>query len=188
MPPAGSITPLTWHYLIGLMASAGLRVSEATALCIPDIAPDGLVIRQSKFRKDRLVCIHPSVRDALNHYLAVRRRTGGSQNNLFVLASGQPPTPGYAYVAFRKIAQKAGLRGGWGTPGPSPHSLRHSFAVRSLEQMTDGDEPNRHMLALATYLGHASVASTYWYLEATPVLLRRIADATERAHEGRTAT
>ena len=38
------------------------------------------------------------------------------------------------------------------------------------------------MLALSTYLGHAQVSSTYWYLESTPVLLRGIAEAAEEAH------
>ena len=36
------------------------------------------------------------------------------------------------------------------------------------------------MLALATYLGHVDPVSTYWYLEASTVLLRDIAEATER--------
>jgi hypothetical protein len=31
------------------------------------------------------------------------------------------------------------------------------------------------MLALSTYLGHGSVRSTYWYLEATPELMEHIA-------------
>ena len=57
--------------------------------------------------------------------------------------------------------------------------------MRSLEQMDDGEDPSRHMLALSTYLGHASVSGTYWYLEATPALLRQIAQTTERAHGGR---
>ena len=38
------------------------------------------------------------------------------------------------------------------------------------------------MVALSTYLGHAKVTSTYWYLESTPVLLRGIAEVTEQAH------
>ena len=57
--------------------------------------------------------------------------------------------------------------------------------MRSLEQMDDGEDPGRHMLALSTYLGHSRVSGTYWYLEATPALLRRIAQTTERAHVGR---
>ena len=185
MPPAGSITPRTWHYMFGLMAATGLRVSEAAALRVSDITPDGLLIRQTKFRKSRLVYIHPTVRNALDDYLAIRRRTGGSDDHLFVLSSGRPPTPGYACQAFRRIARKAGLRAGSGTPGPTPHDLRHGFAVRSLEQLDDKEDPGRHMLALSTYLGHVSVSGTYWYLEATPALLGRIARATERAHAGR---
>jgi hypothetical protein len=35
------------------------------------------------------------------------------------------------------------------------------------------------MLALSTYLGHSSVANTYWYLEATPELMGKIADRCE---------
>jgi hypothetical protein len=36
------------------------------------------------------------------------------------------------------------------------------------------------MLALSTYLGHAKVADTYWYLEAVPELMTDIADRCER--------
>ena len=46
------------------------------------------------------------------------------------------------------------------------------FAVRSLENLSPGTRPGRHMLALATTLGHAELMSTHWYLEATPILLR----------------
>jgi hypothetical protein len=35
------------------------------------------------------------------------------------------------------------------------------------------------MLALSTYLGHSSVAHTYWYLEAVPDLMRNIAEQAE---------
>ena len=88
---------------------------------------------------------------------------------------------------FVKLARQVGLRGGPGEPGPRLHDLRHRFAVRSLEHTVaaDRDSANRHMLALATYLGHNSVSSTYWYLEATPVLLRDIARKAEQAHAGR---
>ena len=51
--------------------------------------------------------------------------------------------------------------------------------------MGDREDPDRHMLALATYLGHTHVSGTYWYLEATPALLRGIAETTERVHARR---
>jgi len=40
------------------------------------------------------------------------------------------------------------------------------------------------MLALSTYLGHSRVADTYWYLEASPDLMRHIAQRCERFVEG----
>jgi integrase len=58
--------------------------------------------------------------------------------------------------------------------------MRHTFAVRSLEQCTGNrDDIARHMLALSTYLGHTHVADTYWYLQATPKLLAEIANRAE---------
>ena len=88
---------------------------------------------------------------------------------------------------FIKLARRVGLRGGKGEAGPRLHDLRHSFCVRSLEAAiaSDRNSVNRHMLALSTYVGHATMAHTYWYLEATPVLLGQIAEETERAYVGR---
>ena len=51
----GTISPLTWHYMLGLIASTGIRRCEAVALRLTDVTPHGLVIRESKFRKSRLV-------------------------------------------------------------------------------------------------------------------------------------
>jgi hypothetical protein len=42
------------------------------------------------------------------------------------------------------------------------------------------------MLALTTYLGHARVADTCWYLQVTPLLTADIADACEAFMEGGT--
>ena len=63
---------------------------------------------------------------------------------------------------------------------PRIHDLRHTFAVRALETCPAGRQRvGQHMLALATYMGHVNIISTYWYLEATPELLRDIAAAGE---------
>lgn len=184
--PAGTITPLTWHYLFGLMAVTGLRVSEAVALRLADITPDGLIVRDSKFGKSRLLPLHDSTHAALDKYLAVRRRVFISNDHLFVLATGKPPAIRTAYGAFVRLLQQLGLRGEWGTPGPRLHDLRHSFCAWSLEGMQLGDEGGRSMLALSTYLGHSCIENTYWYLKATPVLLRRISEMAEHAQTGRT--
>ena len=182
-----SITPHTWHCIIGLMATTGLRRCEVCALHLTDITPDGLVVRESKFQKSRLVPLLRSTVDALGRYLSIRQRCGGTSEHLFVLSTGRPINPDIVTGMFVKLARQVGLRGGPGEPGPRLHDLRHRFAVRSLELAvaTDRDSANRHMLALATYLGHNNVSSTYWYLEATPVLLRHIAREAEHLHTRR---
>jgi integrase len=66
------------------------------------------------------------------------------------------------------------------TRRPRIHDLRHSFATRVLEQCgTKREEVARHFVALSTYLGHADIAHTYWYLEATPEMMTDIAAAAE---------
>ena len=183
MRPAGTITPLTWYHVFGLIAATGIRISEALALVPGDVTADGLVIRETKFRKSRMVALHPTTQDALDRYLVARRKERTPDEHLFVLATGRSPSRRVATKTFRKLAEHTGLREPAVPRGPTPHSLRHAFAVRSLASLRPDADPNRHMLALASYLGHSEVAHTYWYLEATPLLLRGIAEATERAHQ-----
>ena len=174
MRPAGTITPLTWHHMFGLIAATGIRISEALALVPDDLTADGLVIRETKFRKSRMVALHPTTQDALDRYLVARRKERTPHGHLFVLATGRSPSRRTATKTFRKLAEHTELRARAVPRGPTPHSLRHAFAVRSLESLDPDADPDRHMLALATYLGHSEVAHTYWYLEATPLLLRGI--------------
>ena len=187
LAPAGSITPLTFHHILGLIASTGLRSSEATGLLLTDLTADGLLIRNAKFGKCRLVPLDGSVHSAMDAYLRERSRLGGPDEHLFVLSTGRPMHPVYLCTVFIRLARQLGLRAGPGKPGPRLHDLRHGFAVRSLESMLPAGrrEVGRHMLALSTYLGHSSTVGTQWYLEATPVLLQQVSKATERLHEGR---
>jgi hypothetical protein len=58
--------------------------------------------------------------------------------------------------------------------------LRHTFSVRALEACpADRDHVTKHMVALSTYLGHSSVAATFWYLQGTPQLMTSIAQRCE---------
>ena len=181
LPTRDPITPYTWHYLIGLMAATGMRRSEALSLHLSDITPDGLLVRESKFRKSRLLPLHQDTSRALDDYVAIRNRLGGPGEHLFVLATGKPPAGATVTRVFLRLLRQLGFRGRPGEPGPRLHDLRHSFCAWSLESLGGDEDPGRHMLALATYVGHAKVTNTYWYLKATPPLLRRIAERAERA-------
>jgi integrase len=178
--PAGALRPHTYAALIALLSATGLRVSEALNLRFADITPDGLVIRRSKFQKSRLVPLHETATEGLLKYLPLRRLAHPGDDHAFVDDDGHPLRYTVVYWTFRKLLKIAGI--GVTSNGHSPrlHELRHTFAVRALEASSEGrDRVGQRMLALATYLGHANIYATYWYLEATPELLRDIAVATE---------
>ncbi len=168
----------TYSTFFALLACTGLRVSEAIRLCLQDITPDGLVIRCSKFRKSRLVPLHETTQIGLERYLERRRSYAPFNDHVFVSLRRRPLLLEDAETAFRAVIEKIGLPRRPGLPRPTIHSLRHTFAVRALETCPDGrDRITKHMLALSTYLGHSKVADTYWYLEATPELMSKIADS-----------
>lgn len=182
--PPGSLRPKTYATLFGFVAATGLRISEALALGLGDINDSGLVIRETKFRKSRLVPLHATVRRALVEYLVHREEHAGTDDAVFV--SVRRTRLRYSAVghAFRIIVRTLAIRQDLGTPRPRIHDLRHTFAVRSLEQCTgDRKAVARHMLALSTYLGHVSLGDTYWYLQATPRLLAGVATQAETLME-----
>jgi integrase/recombinase XerD len=180
-PGDGTLHPATYSTLFSLLACTGLRVSEATRLRFDDITPDGLVIRNTKFRKSRLLPLHETAQAGLERYLQQRRPYAPFDDHVFVSLQRKPLLPKAVDKAFRTAVTRVGLPPARGRARPTPHSLRHTFAVRALETCPDGrDAITQHMLALSTYLGHSKVANTYWYLEAVPELMRDIAERTER--------
>ncbi len=172
----GTLRPYTYSTLFGLLAVTGMRVSEARSLQINDVTTDGLVIRESKFKKSRLIPLHATTWSALNSYLKRRFRIFGHDPHLFVSRRGGKLSHTIVSETFRKVVKTAGIHGKPGQRDPRLMDFRHSFAVKSLLICTDSrDHVSRNMLALTTYMGHAKVDSTFWYLESTPELMSDIA-------------
>jgi integrase/recombinase XerD len=182
--PRGSLRPHTYYTLFGLLAVTGLRISEAMRLRLDDVTADGLIVRLTKFRKSRLVPLHPSTVCALERYLEQRNACAGDDDHVFISKTGRPLSYAMINGTFRSLVESLQLGQNPGVPQPRIHDLRHGFAVRALECCPGTpDDVARHTLALSTYLGHAHVTDTYWYLQATPQLTRHIADACA-AYEG----
>jgi integrase/recombinase XerD len=182
--PRGSLRPHTYYTLFGLLAVTGLRISEAMRLRLGDVTADGLIVRMTKFRKSRLVPLHPSTVCALERYLEQRNACAGDDDHVFISTTGRPLSYAMINGTFHYLVTSLHLAHNPGAPQPRLHDLRHGFAVRALECCPGTpDDVARHTLALSTYLGHAHVTDTYWYLQATPQLMRHIADACA-AHEG----
>lgn len=174
LAPANSLRPATYTTLFGLLAASGLRVSEALRLARTDVDLTGgvLTIRATKFRKSRLVPLHTTATAALRTYAehvdrAVPRHIAPT---FFVSVRGTPLAYSTVRTVFRRLSQALG----WNTlvPRPRIHDLRHTFACRRLQQWyEEGVDVAPRVPALATYLGHAKITDTYWYLTGTPELL-----------------
>ncbi len=178
--PAGSLRPHTYRTLIGLLAATGLRVSEAIGLCLQDLSTDGLIIRETKFRKSRLVPLHPTTRAALEQYLAKRCQVATRGDHLLISCRRRALTRCTVHKTFRQLTVAAGLPRQPGQPPPRLMDFRHSFASNALLNCPEGrDHTGRHTLALMTYLGHAHPSSTFWYLEHSAPLMGDIAQACE---------
>ena len=178
--PSGSLRPFTYETLFGLMASTGLRVSEAIHLrdADVDLKRGMLTIRQTKFAKSRQLPIHPSTVKALARYRKQRERHLAATTGMpFLISSrgrrlGLPLGERQAHRVFTKLRDGLGWINRGGHEAPRLDDLRHTFAVQRLVRWyADGVEVDQKMLALSTYMGHAEIFYTYWYLTAVPELM-----------------
>jgi integrase/recombinase XerD len=162
-----------------------MRVSEALDLRFGDLRPNGvLLIRRTKFDKSRLIPLHPTATDALDRYLDRRRRLAVTDDHVFLSAGNRRISASMVHFTFRRVVRLAGVALGHTRPCRI-HDLRHTFATRSLQGCSTSRESiSRHLVALATYMGHADIAHTYWYFEATPALMTDIATAAEALAKG----
>ena len=192
--PPNALRPHTVATLIGLLASCGLRGGEAIRLDIDHVdlvgTPPCLEIQNTKFRKSRLVPLHPTTAAALRAYAEQRRVLGydGLCSAFFVSERGARLHYHVLARTFVQLARRLGLRGRVGTRGVSLHKLRHSFAVGRLAAWSQQGVVVRDRLpALAVYLGHVSPQDTYWYLTATPPVLEPAAARFEAFVDGKGA-
>lgn len=184
LPSQDALRPQTYATLISLLVATGLRIAEALALTPHDLTPDGLLIRKTKFQKTRLVPLHDTATAGLHEYLQHRHRRPLGGDRVFVSDRGRPLVYQTVHGVFRALVRAVRLPS-IGGRAPTLHGLRHTFAVRALVTSPTGrQQVGQAMRALATYLGHVSIVSTYWYLEATPELLTGVAAASERWVEG----
>jgi integrase len=185
LQPMASLRPYTYHTLFGLLAATGLRIGEALRLRFEEHTPDGLLIKETKFRKNRLVPLHATTDQAMKRYVALRKLIGGQNDHIFVGQNGQILDDAIVRNTFLKIVTDLGLSCARGGRCPRLHDLRHTFAVRALESCPyQPGQIKRHIRAVTTYLGHVNVATGYYYLHTSPVLMKRIADACAAMEEG----
>ena len=190
LPPKDGLRPWTYFCLFGLLPVTGLRISETLSLQCSDVdLREGiLTIRHTKFGKSRLVPLHASTKQVLAEYAQRRDRFLCKQTSQFFFVSDRGRPLGYRGVlkTFHKVSLQIGLRGAKQNHGPRLHDFRHHFARQTLVSWyRSGQDVDRCIPILSTYLGHVGVTSTYWYLSLCPELMGLAAARLERRWEGR---
>jgi integrase len=190
LSPSMELRRWTFHALLGLLSVTGLRVGEALRLKLDDVDFDNGVftVRGTKFGKSRLVPIHASTRDVLESYRTRRVRLLNHRVavHFFVTRTGHQLDGGDVRRTFYHLSRQIGLRGMNDGHGPRLHDFRHRFAVETLlGWYRSGQDVERCLPVLSTYLGHVHVGDTYWYLSAHPELMTLAMTSLEQRWEAR---
>jgi integrase len=133
-----------------------------------------------------LVPLHAPSQTALADYAQRRDRVlvGRPAPSFFVSDHGRPLERSAVYRTFYELSRQTGLRGPGEHHGPRLHDFRHRFAVHALLQWyRSGQDVERRLPVLSTYLGHVHVSDTYWYLSACPELMGLATNRLERRWE-----
>jgi len=195
LPSPYGLRGATYATLFGLIASTGLRISEALRLDDADVDLTAATINvcASKTGRDRLLPITPDTAAHLRAYMQHRDRIlSASGGALFRLESGKRVGDCGARYTFANVSQTTGLRAAERYNrhghGPRIHDLRHTFAVRTIiDWHRAGLDIDREMSKLSAYLGHANPKGTYWYIEAVPELMQLAAARADNAIAGERA-
>jgi integrase/recombinase XerD len=192
---AGTLQPgfraATYQTLIGLIAATGVRISEAIASDTDDLdTTDGqLLVRHTKFGKDRLVPLHPSTTRALLDYRHLRDRQHPHPRCPALLVSTAGTRLHHSNIAlvFHRLTHQVGITRRSATCRPRIHDVRpRGFAVATLlDWYRTGADVPAMMPHLATYLGHTDPKNTFWYLSTAPELMALAGQRLDAHLEGR---
>ncbi len=166
-----------------LLARCGMRISEPLGLMKQHYRRDDgtIYIEKTKFKKQRLIPVPKSVMTEIENYLSVRRTLLPNDQNPYLLAAKdrKPFTDQQIRFFFQNALKAIGLDqtrkviGNLNVRQPTPHALRHSFAVNTLIKIKErGNSPQHALPVLAAYMGHSEYKHTSVYL--------RVADAISR--------
>lgn len=177
------LTDLGIYLALLILAKCGMRISEPLRLLPHHYRRDDgtLYIEKTKFKKDRLIPAPKAVMREIENYLSVRQSLRPDDQNPYLLAGrGDKPLSAYRIRStFHQAVKDIGLQqerkvmGNMNFNPPVPHSLRHSFAINTLQNIIQRGDPAQDALpVLAAYLGHNNYIGTSVYL--------KIADARSR--------
>lgn len=177
LTPKDSLRPHTYQVILGLLVCTGMRISEILNLEVSDVdLQSGVIhIRNTKFKKSRLVPIHFSALTVLKKYVKLRAAhfPASKCNSFFLNNRGSRVIYGTSNATFLSIVRRVGIRPAEGR-GSRTHHLRHTFAVNRLSAWYDEGADIHEMLpVLSTFMGHAHFEDTVYYLNMSADLMAK---------------
>jgi integrase len=159
-----------------MLARCGMRINEPLRLRRDHYRADegSVYIQRTKFRKDRLIPVPKAVVAQIENYLSTRQLLRPEDQNPYLLAGRRlgPIKDYHIRAIFHQAMKNIGLNqpkqimGNITFGRPIPHSLRHAFAINTLNQIkARGDCPQQALPVLATYMGHCKYQYTAAYLK-----------------------
>lgn len=183
------IRSLTMKTAIGLLWATGLRTSELANLTIDDVdlSSNIIMVRKSKFNKDRIIPITEDVSHHLKDYriqLSSMSSKAFCHKDFFLTTGGRKTNLRAFEYAFQKIRDVIDVSDS-GYNHARLYDFRHSFATRTIKRWYEqGEDINSKLFLLSTYMGHAHPEDTYWYLSATPELMCLASEKYEAMYGG----
>jgi integrase len=171
--------PAMYRTMLLLLYGTGVRIGEALHLTLQDVdlAERVITVRCTKFFKTRLVPIGPKLTGEMIAHIERRGMLPMPHGNVSPLFASRG-IRGWTYPSvitmFQHVRRAAGIGCPIGEPRPPRlHDLRHTAAVhRVVAWYHSGQDVQRLLPQLATYLGHVDIRSTQRYLQMTPELLQ----------------
>ena len=178
------LTDLALYLAVLLLARCGMRISEPLKLMNNHYRSDDgtLYIEKTKFKKQRLIPVPSASMTEIENYLSVRKSLMPHDQNPYLLAGKNqgPIKAEQVRYMFRKALKEISLdhprrlMGNVNFSQPTPHSLRHSFAVNTLIKIKErGQSPQHALPVLAAYMGHSEYKYTSVYLRVADALSRK---------------
>ena len=171
------------YMAILLLARCGMRISEPLRLKPGHYrGREGTIyIERTKFSKDRLIPAPEAVVGEMDNYLAVRKTFIRDQTPYLLPGqNGHTLSAKRIYKVFGRAVKDMGIDQPRRTianttfGNPTPHSLRHSFAINTLKRIKQqGKSPQNALPILSVYLGHRKYRYTAVYLKVVDAEHRR---------------
>ena len=176
--PQNRFTSLAYQTLLLVLFNTGLRIGEALSLKLGnvDLSENVITVRDGKFHKSRLVPISKRLADSMRRYVEHERAEAlrrDPEAPFFAQRNGRPYSSIGALNRFKRLCRRLSIRRTDKSRfSPRVHDIRHSFAIsRLLTWYRNGNDVQRLLPQLSTYLGHIDIKSTQHYLTILPELL-----------------